>query len=73
MKKQRSLYKKALEIRESALGTNHPDNILNYDNLALLYYAQGKYEEAEPLYKKALKMCKDVLEANHPDTSPKLQ
>jgi len=38
------------------------------NNLAGLYYAQGRYGEAEPLYIKALKLCKKVLGREHPDT-----
>ena len=41
----------------------------SYNNLAILYYAQGKYNEAETLYKKALKIREEVLGVNHPDTA----
>ena len=49
-----ALYKRALAIREKALGQDHPDvaDILN--NLAIVYENQGKYAEAEGLYQRAL-------------------
>ena len=40
-------------------GDTHPDTAFSYNNLARLYYAQGKYDEAETLYKKALKIRKN--------------
>ena len=40
----------------------------SYNNLAALYYNQGKYEEAEPLYIKSLKIIEEVLGTNHPNT-----
>jgi tetratricopeptide (TPR) repeat protein len=39
------------------------------NNLALLYYAQGKYEEALPLYKRALAIREKVLGPGHPDVA----
>ena len=43
------LHKRALEIREKALGPVHPDVASSLNNLASLYKDQGKYEDAEPL------------------------
>ncbi|MDZ4723543.1 MAG: tetratricopeptide repeat protein, partial [candidate division Zixibacteria bacterium] len=37
------LYKRALEIREKALGPDHPDVALSLNNLAFLYNTQGQY------------------------------
>jgi tetratricopeptide (TPR) repeat protein len=48
------LYKRALAIREKALGPDHPDVAQSVNNLADLYSAQGRYADAEPLYKRAL-------------------
>ena len=36
------------------LGPNHPDVATSLNNLARLYYAHGRYAEAEPLYKRSL-------------------
>ena len=48
------LAKKALAIREKALGPEHPDTATSLNNLAALYWATGAYAQAEPLYKRAL-------------------
>ena len=48
------LYKRALAIREKALGPDHPDVAQSLNNLADLYRAQGRHADAEPLYKRAL-------------------
>jgi len=48
------LYKRALTIREQALGANHSDVGQTLNNLALVYQDQGKYEDAEGLLKRAL-------------------
>ncbi len=40
----------ALQIREKALGPEHPDVALSLNNLAALYDDQGQYEKAEPLF-----------------------
>jgi tetratricopeptide (TPR) repeat protein len=37
--------------------------------LASLYQAQGRYEQAEPLFKQALTIRERALGANHPDTA----
>ncbi len=47
------LLKRALSIREKALGPAHPDVIQSLNNLAGLYQDQGRTAEAEPLLDKA--------------------
>ncbi|MBR8839099.1 MAG: tetratricopeptide repeat protein [Stigonema ocellatum SAG 48.90 = DSM 106950] len=59
---------KALELRQRLLGESHPHVALSYNNLAVLYYSQGRYSEAEPLYIKALKIAERSLGVNHPNT-----
>ena len=46
----------------------HPETATSLNNLALLYRAQGKYEQAEPLYMRALSICEQQLGAEHPHT-----
>lgn len=46
--------KRALRIDEKALGLGHPYVAIDLNNVAILYYRQGKYAEAEPLIKRAL-------------------
>ena len=48
------LYRRALEIRERALGPDHPDVVASLNNLAGLYALEQRYAEAEPLYRRAL-------------------
>ena len=48
-----ALYKRALAIREKALGSDHPDVVASMNNLAKIYYAEGKYAEAESLEQKS--------------------
>jgi len=40
--------------------------VLILNNLALVYYWQGRYEEAEPLYKQSLSLSQEVLGEHHP-------
>ncbi|MEW6496782.1 MAG: tetratricopeptide repeat protein, partial [Cyanobacteriota bacterium] len=42
------------------------------NNLALLYYAQGRYSEAEPLYLEALEWRKRLLGNHHIDVATTL-
>jgi len=39
----------ALSICEEQLGPTHPRTASSLNSLALLYWNQGKYEQAEPL------------------------
>ena len=50
------------------LGDNHPHVALSLNNLAKLYYYQGRYKEAEPLYLQALAIAEQALGENHPNT-----
>ena len=66
------LYKRALVIREKALGASHPDVAQTLNNLAIVYRDQGKYGEAEGLLKRALAIREQALGANHPDVAQTL-
>ena len=35
--------------------------------MAVFYYSQGNYKEAEPLYKESLFMCRRLFKGDHPD------
>jgi tetratricopeptide (TPR) repeat protein len=63
---------RALAICEAVLGAQHPDVAASLNNLAELYRAQGRYEEAAPLYQRALAICEAVLGAQHPDVAASL-
>ena len=54
------------------MGDRHPLTLASLNNLALLYYSQGKYDAAEQLYKECLASRKEVLGDRHPDTQQSL-
>ena len=64
-----ALYKRALAIREKALGADHPDVAETLYNLAVVYRPQGKYADAEALYKRALAIREKALGPDHPDVA----
>ncbi len=43
------------------------------NNLALLYYAQGQYSQAEPLYQRALAIREKTLGPEHPKLATSLE
>ncbi len=43
------------------------------NNLALLYYDQGRYAEAEPLQKRALAIWEKALRPEHPNVAQSLE
>jgi tetratricopeptide (TPR) repeat protein len=53
------LYLQAIEIDKIALPENHPSLATHLNNLAQLYYSQGKYEAAEPLFLQAIEIKKN--------------
>ena len=50
-------------------GESDPRLASSLNNLAALYYTQGKYEEAEPLYQRALAIDEKALGPEYPDTA----
>jgi tetratricopeptide (TPR) repeat protein len=54
------------------LGERHPDVATSLNNLAGLYRAQGRYDEAEPLYRQALELSRELLGERHPDVATSL-
>ena len=58
-------HRKALEIDEKVLGTNHPDVAISYKNIGVIYHNQGNYIEALVYIKKALEIEEKVLGTNH--------
>jgi Tfp pilus assembly protein PilF len=54
------LYRRALAIREQALGPDHPSVSESLNNLGHVYYIQGKYAKAKPLYQRALAISEYV-------------
>ena len=58
-----------MAIKEKILGPDHTEVATSLNNLALLYYAQGRYAQAEPLYKRSLAILEKALEPDHPDVA----
>ena len=63
------LHRRALAIREKALGPEHPDTAGSYNNLAEVLRAQARYGEAEALHRHALTIREKMLGPEHPDTA----
>ena len=64
-RKAENLYKKCIEICEKELGEEHPSTAISYNNLAGVYYNQGKYKEVEELYKKCIQIHGKMLGEEH--------
>jgi tetratricopeptide (TPR) repeat protein len=63
-----SLYLRALRGKEEAWGAKHTSTLDTVNNLAGLYYNQGKMKEAEEMYLRALKGFKEAWGAKHTST-----
>jgi tetratricopeptide (TPR) repeat protein len=60
--------RKVLEIRDKALGPNHPDTLTTRRVLAIALVGEGKYAEAEIEYRALTTLTEQVLGREHPDT-----
>ena len=61
-------YVQSLELSRKLLGEDHPSVATSLNNLAALYYGQGRYKEAEPLYVQAIAILFNRLGQDHPNT-----
>jgi len=61
------LHKRALAIREEALGPDHTDVAASLSNLAGVYHGEARYAEAEPLYNRALAIFEKSLGPDDPE------
>jgi len=62
----------SLSIYERILGPNHPNVSMSLNNLALLYYALGRYLDALPLCKRALSIDEKIYGSDHPEVATDL-
>ena len=62
-------YEKTLAISEKILGKEHQDRVTAYNNMAMVYHAQGNYNLALEYYGKALEISEKVLGKEHPRTA----
>jgi tetratricopeptide (TPR) repeat protein len=60
--------RRSLDIRENALGVEHPDTLTSVSHLGSVLSMQGKYDEAEAMHRRALEGREKVLRQEHPDT-----
>src|SRR5437899_4652865 len=60
--------RRVLELREKALGSEHPETATSLNNLGELYERMGDYTKAELLLQRALKIREKVLGPEHPET-----
>jgi tetratricopeptide (TPR) repeat protein len=51
---------RALTVHEKALGIDHPGTVMSLHDLASLYDAQGRFEEAGPLYRRAVSIAEKL-------------
>jgi tetratricopeptide (TPR) repeat protein len=65
----KSLFGRALAIREKACGPEHPDTTTSLNNLAVLLQHQGDLAGARPLYERALAIREKALGPEHPKTA----
>jgi serine/threonine protein kinase len=59
---------RALELRKSVLGEEHPDTLASMNDLVELYVERGQFAKAEPLAIKTLELRRRVLGEEHQDT-----
>src|SRR5215831_1119233 len=68
----RPMAERALELREKALGPEHPDVAQSLNNLANLYSLKGDNAKAEPLFQRALAIFEKALGPKHPEVAQSL-
>lgn len=66
-------FQQALAIDEQVYGPEHLEVATDLNNLACLYWNQGKYAETEPLFQHALAIRQQQLGHEDPDTAEALQ
>jgi tetratricopeptide (TPR) repeat protein len=66
------LSERALAIRETSSGPDHPDTALSLNNLGYLLQVQGDTPGARPYHERALAIREKVLGPDHPDTATSL-
>ncbi|MHC4347832.1 MAG: tetratricopeptide repeat protein, partial [Planctomycetota bacterium] len=59
---------RAVELGRRVPGEEHPDTLASMHHLAILYWSQGRHEEAEALHARTLEVRTRILGAEHPET-----
>ncbi len=60
------IFRRALIIRESVLGSEHADLLATLDGLAYAYFGQQKYPEAEAAYQRLIALWTKSVGETHP-------
>ncbi|MGA2248538.1 MAG: tetratricopeptide repeat protein [Verrucomicrobiota bacterium] len=68
-----AMYRKALDLRHKAFGSEHEDVAVSLDDLADVARDQGRYPEAEATARDALTMERKLPGAEHADVATALQ
>jgi tetratricopeptide (TPR) repeat protein len=71
-KQAKPLFERALEIRETFFGLDHPETVTSITHLALLLREQGDLGTARALFERALASREKRLGPNHPVTATSL-
>jgi tetratricopeptide (TPR) repeat protein len=71
-KRGEASFRRVLEIREQALGSDHLDAAAALGNLAGVLRMQGRSQEALPLTRRALEIREHALPPDHPDVATSL-
>jgi CHAT domain-containing protein len=64
-----AFYKRAVEIREQALGAHHPGVASTLTNLGNVLQAESKYDEAAAAYQRAFAIHQQTVGPSHPDAA----
>jgi CHAT domain-containing protein len=70
--KAEQMHLRALNIKERALGSEHPSVAVSLNNLASLYNEIGDYEKAEQMHLRALNIKERTLGLEHPSVAKSL-
>lgn len=65
-------FRQSLELREAALGSDHPTVISGINNLAALFVARGALDEAEPLLQRAMAVTVKRVESTQAELAVNL-
>ena len=60
---------RAVQLKESALGSSHPDLAISLANLGLVLRRLGKLDQAREHYERALRIRESALGPDHPDVA----
>jgi Tetratricopeptide repeat len=63
-----AMHRRALELRQTVLGKEHPGTLTSMNNLALVLESQGKYYDASTLCQQAFSGFRKTLGEGHPTT-----